>query len=117
MVLENFMPENVYLLFSEKFIFIHYWRYFKYLWRLYFNRLCYRWKGFCSFAGIGNSESNSTSRENGMSNDINASFSWKNNSAGADCNFGMVIQVLLVTLIKPLIYKLNCGYMVVIRLG
>lgn len=45
-------------------------------------------KAFALFAGIGNSGSSATSRENGMSKDINASFSWKNNSAGADCNFG-----------------------------
>lgn len=45
-------------------------------------------KACAFFAGLGQAGSNFTSNENGMNKDIDASFSWENNSASASCNFG-----------------------------
>ena len=45
-------------------------------------------KAFALFQGEGKKGSSATLREEGLDKDIDLSFSWKNNSASADCTFG-----------------------------
>lgn len=45
-------------------------------------------KAFALFQGEGKQGSSATLREEGLDKDIDLSFSWKNNSASADCTFG-----------------------------
>ena len=45
-------------------------------------------KAFALFAGLGNNTSSSVSNEQAMDTNIDASVSWKENSASGSCNFG-----------------------------
>lgn len=45
-------------------------------------------KAFALFAGTAKNGSTATSKETGMNKDIDASFSWKDKSADANCSFG-----------------------------